>query len=165
MTLARCFIREKSFVIFFLILLAKSHRNSKPVFYFWSYFIIFDFSPIFGYKISFLNFLVLTTKNDKTGFFLQSFVFLWCNLWNKIPSFIPLTPTIAKKKKEDAIQLTLNMTFCPTPRPLTHKQPKQSERTTIAPTDSEHKFHKTGVKNWLPIGFGLGRPPIGYLLL
>ena len=22
-------------------------------------------------------------------------------------------------------------------------------------TDSEHKFHKTGIKNWLPIGFNL----------
>ena len=34
-----------------------------------------------------------------------------------------------------------------------------------APTESEQKFHKTGVKNWLPIGFGLGFPLIGYLLL
>ena len=130
MTLARCFIREKSFLIFFLILLAKSHRNSKPVFYFWFYFIIFDFSPIFGYKISFWNFLVQTTKNDKIGFFLQNFVFLWCNLGNKIPWFIPLTPTKAKKR-EDTIQLTLNMAFCPMPRPLTHEQPKHPERTTI----------------------------------
>ena len=23
-------------------------------------------------------------------------------------------------------------------------------------TDSEHKFHKTGIKNWLPIGYNLG---------
>ena len=23
------------------------------------------------------------------------------------------------------------------------------------PTDFEHKFHKTGIENWLPIGFNL----------
>ena len=23
------------------------------------------------------------------------------------------------------------------------------------PTDSEHKFHETGIENWLPIGFNL----------
>ena len=131
MTLARFLLeRYVSWYIFFLILLVKSHRNSKPVFYFWFYFIIFDFSPIFGYKISFWNFLVLTTKNDKIGFFLQNFVFLWCTLGNKIPWFIPLTPTKAKKR-EDTIQLTLNMAFCPMPRPLTHEQPKHPERTTI----------------------------------
>ena len=26
------------------------------------------------------------------------------------------------------------------------------------PTDSEHKFHKTRIKNWLSIGFKLGSP-------
>ena len=30
-----------------------------------------------------------------------------------------------------------------------------------APTDSEYKFHKTGIENCLPIGFGLGFPLIG----
>ena len=34
-----------------------------------------------------------------------------------------------------------------------------------APTDSEYKFHKTVVKNWPAIGFGLRLPLIGYLLL
>ena len=31
-------------------------------------------------------------------------------------------------------------------------------------TDSEHKFHKTGVENWLPVGFELGFALIGNLL-
>ena len=48
-----------------------------------------------------------------------------------MPSFIPFTPTKAKKKKKDAIQVTLNMTFCPTPQTLTHQQPKHPQRTTI----------------------------------
>ena len=26
----------------------------------------------------------------------------------------------------------------------------------MPPTDSEHKFHKTGIKSWLPIRFNLG---------
>ena len=26
----------------------------------------------------------------------------------------------------------------------------------IPPTDPEHKFHKMGIDNWLPIGFNLG---------
>ena len=26
----------------------------------------------------------------------------------------------------------------------------------MPPTDSEHKFHKTGIKNWLSIRFSLG---------
>ena len=30
-----------------------------------------------------------------------------------------------------------------------------------APTDSEHKFHKTGIANWLPIGFNLGSSWLG----
>ena len=29
-----------------------------------------------------------------------------------------------------------------------------------APTDSEYQFHKTGIENCLPIGFGLGFPLI-----
>ena len=33
--------------------------------------------------------------------------------------------------------------FLPHPSPLT-------------PADSEHKFHKTGIKNWLPIGLNMG---------
>ena len=28
-------------------------------------------------------------------------------------------------------------------------------------TDSEYKFHKTGIENCLPVGFGLGFPLIG----
>ena len=28
-------------------------------------------------------------------------------------------------------------------------------QTFYTPTDSEHKFHKTGIENWLPIGFNL----------
>ena len=43
--------------------------------------------------------------------------------------------------------------------------PSVSESSTnisyfYALTDSEHKFHKTGVENWLLIGFGLGIPLI-----
>ena len=120
---------------------------------------------------------------------------------------------LPKQKKGDAIQLTLNMTFCPTPQPsATNNQstPKEQRLTKsgllpfpncfftqtlqyqnlksnkyyiliklglpvsefstkisyfYAPSNSEQKFHKTGVENWLPIGFGLRLPLIGYLLL
>ena len=45
--------------------------------------------------------------NDKTWFFVQNFVLLWCNTWNKIPKsriwrplLIPPTPKWSSKKKK-----------------------------------------------------------------
>ena len=40
-------------------------------------------------------------------------------------------------------------------------EPPVSESSTgsqifMPPTDSEHKFHKTGIENWLHIGFNTG---------
>ena len=56
-----------------LLAVAKSHRNSKSIFYFWFYSIIsirfLIFHLFLGKKSGFYNFLVLTTKNDKTRFF------------------------------------------------------------------------------------------------
>ena len=144
--------------------------------------------------------------------FVQNFVFLWCNLWNKISSFI--TPTSTKAKKKGCDSPDPKYYFLPNPmtsHPPTTKAPSKNNWLTksgllpfpnrfftqtlqyqnlksnkyyiliklgppvsefstkisyfYAPTDSEQKFHKTGVKNWLPIGFGLGLPLIGYLLL
>ena len=48
--------------------------------------------------------------------------------------------------------------------------PSVSESSTnisrfYALIDCEHKFHKTGVENWLLIGFGLGFPLIGNPLI
>ena len=155
---------------------------------------------------------MLTTKDDKTGLFFYK-ILCSCDVIFEIKYLHSYPLLLPKHKKKDVIQLTLNMTCCLTPRPLTHKQPKHPERTRInkirlvafpnwfftqtlqyqnlksnkyyiliklgpsvsefstnisyfyAPTDSEQKFHKTGVKNWLPIGFELGLPLIGYLLL
>ena len=36
---------------------------------------------------------MLTTKNYKTWFFVQNSVFLWCNLWNKIPKTTNISVT------------------------------------------------------------------------
>ena len=51
----------------------------------------------------------MTTKNDKTWFFVQNFVLLWCNLCNKIPkdriwrpSFLPPTPTLSYSTLNDS---------------------------------------------------------------
>ena len=154
---------------------------------------------------------MLTT--NKTWFLVQNFVFLWYNLGNKIPSFIPFTPTKAEKKKMMQFswpwiwlsaqphdpsptnnQNTLkeqrltkssllpfpNRFFTQTLQYQNSKSnnyyiliklgPSVSESSTnishfYALTDSEQKFHKAGVENWLLIGFGLGFPLIGNPLI
>ena len=35
-------------------------------------------------------------------------------------------------------------------------EPSTGSQNFPPPTDSEHKFHKMGIKNWLLIGFNLG---------
>ena len=156
---------------------------------------------------------MLTTKNNKTWFFVQNFVFLWYNLWNKIPAFIPFTPT--KANKTNMMQFSWPWIWLsgqphnpsPTSNQSTLKEqrltkpglllfpnrfstqtlqyqnlksnkyyiliklgPSVSESSTkisyfYAISDSEQKFHETGVENWLSIGFGLGFPLIGNLLI
>ena len=39
--------------------------------------------------------------------------------------------------------------------PPVSKSSTGSRNFYLPPTDSEHKFHKTGIENWLPIGFNL----------
>ena len=82
--------------------------------------------------------------------------------------------------KKIRFQLALNKTYSLTPPPLIHRRFKHHQRTKInktmlsassdwtriasvgvlnwvstvyATTDSEHKFQKTRIENWLPIGF------------
>ena len=56
--------------------------------------------------------------------------------------------------KNMQFQLALDKTFCPNPQPLTHRRLKQRKGTKI--NKNEHKFNKTDIEKWLPIGYNLG---------
>ena len=66
--------------------------------------------------------------------------------------------------KKTRFQLALNKTFYPnmysilTVNELGPPVLESSARISkfYAPTDSEHKFNKTEMENWLPIGYNLG---------